>query len=322
MSKKPESQRDYNFSDGVLMQLTDTVIGNGNRDTAELTPEGVTPARLTDLGTLNDTFRDMPDDVEWAGLLSERTEEKDAALEVCATGVRNIRRMAANIFGEGKPKYRRFGFDSINSLKDADRIREYFRIHRRAVQNAALLAPEGLTATVLADFRAACEAADDAYDVMVDTIEDRDEATEDRVELGNEIYAEVVKICNTGKTYWFDRSEAKYNDYVITPSGTTANMPPVQAMNLTGKAAHSVTSAPLFNVEVTIMRTNGNVIVLTDAGGNYAANGMAVVAPENVQVRFKLVGFDDRTENITLVPGVNQVLNVLMTPPVLPPPMP
>jgi len=322
MSKKEEVTRSYTFSDAALMQLTDEVVSNSNRDIAELEPEGVTPTRLTALEGLNDTFRDLPDDVEWAGMVSEKTEEKDAALLVCEAGVRNIRRMASNIFGEHSAKYRRFGFTGINDLREVERIKAYFRVWRRASAHVADLASEGLTPVVLADFRNACEAADDAYDALADTINDRDVATEERIELGNRIYAEVVKICNTGKTYWFDKVEAKYNDYVITPSGTTANMPPVQPMALTGQVTNALTDAPIFNVAVTVFRTGGNITVHTDAGGNYAANGMQVAAPENVQVRFSLTGLEDRTENITLVPGVNQVLNVTMTPPPFPPPPP
>lgn len=107
-----------------------------------------------------------------------------------------------------------------------------------------------------------------------------------------------------------------------TPAPPPPPPPAVQPMNLTGQARHSLTNAPLFNVEVTVMRTSGDVTVFTDAGGNYAANGMEVSLPEIVQVRFRLVGFDDRMENITLVPGEDQILNVTMTPPVLPPPPP
>lgn len=222
MTKKAEVKRNYIFSDATSMKLTDTTISNGRRDIAELASQGVTTTRLDALEEKNEAFRDMEDDIEWAGLLSEKVALKDEAFDVCETGTRNIRRMAANIFGEDSPTYRRFGFDGINGLKDLERAKAYFRIWRRATAKAAELAPEGLTAVVLSTFKDNCIAADTANDVVVDTVEARDEATEDRIELGNEIYAEVVKICNTGKTYWFDKVEAKYNDYVITDSGTTA----------------------------------------------------------------------------------------------------
>jgi len=168
MSKKPELIRSFNFSDGSLIQLADKVILNGTRDSTELIPEGVTAARLTALGTQNDTFRNMEDDIEWTGLVGEQTEIKDAALEVCETQTRNIRRMAANIFGEGSRKYKGFGFDGINALKDVERIKAYYRIVRRADARLADLAPEGLTSGLITTYTAACAAADLAYDVLVE----------------------------------------------------------------------------------------------------------------------------------------------------------
>jgi len=72
MSQKPELVRDFKFSDGALIQLADKVILNGTRDSTELIPEGVTAARLTALGTQNDTFRNMEDDIEWTGLVGNK----------------------------------------------------------------------------------------------------------------------------------------------------------------------------------------------------------------------------------------------------------
>jgi len=215
-------KRQYSFSDAMLLQLTDSVISNGTRDTVQLDPEGVTLTRLAALKTLNNNFLNMEDDVEWKGLVSIKTEEKNAALEVCETASNKVRRMAENTFGEGRGKYNRFDFDGINRLQDVLRIRAYHRIHRRATANAIALAAEGLTPAFLTAFKDACLAADDAYDVTIDTIENRDEAKEERIALGNLLYAEVLKICNTGKSYWIDKSESRYNDYVISASGINA----------------------------------------------------------------------------------------------------
>ncbi len=219
MPQKKEEVREYNFTDGVLSQLVDRTINNGTRDTAELDPQGVTAARLTALGDLNVLFLDMPDDEEMEGLVSEKTEDKDEAFEACETTTRNIRRMAENIFGVKSATYKRFGFDGINDLKEVNRIKAWYRIHRRATAKAAELLSEGLTVTVLSDFATACATANTAFDDVEDAVEERDNATEDRIKAGNVIYAEVVKICNTGKDYWFDKSESKYNDYVISPTG-------------------------------------------------------------------------------------------------------
>ncbi len=309
MSKKEEAVRAYNFADASLMQLADEVVSNGTRDSAELTPQGVTAARLGDLAALNDTFRDMEDDEEWAGLVSEKAEDKDAALAVCEAGTRNIRRMVSNVFGEQSAKYRRFGFTGINDLKDADRIKAYFRVWRRASDLTTELAPEGLTATVLADFRTACETADDAYDALVDTINDRDIATEERIELGNEIYAEVVKICNTGKTYWFDKEEAKYNDYVITPSGTTANQPPSQnGLRIAGTVRSQNGNTGIPNALVRAYNVMqgpgaGTIEVFTGADGSYLIAVDNLNEQVTIYMEVSAAGYPSQGRNLTVSPG-------------------
>jgi len=97
--------------------------------------------------------------------------------------------------------------------------------------------------------------------------------------------------------------------------GSGSNPPPsAQTMKLTGTVTHAVTAAPLSNVEVTIIRTGGNITALTDASGNYAFNAIQLTANENVQVRFRHTGLTERIESTTLLPGQNKVLNVVMTP--------
>lgn len=97
--------------------------------------------------------------------------------------------------------------------------------------------------------------------------------------------------------------------------GSASNPPaPGQTMKLTGTVTHAVTAAPLPNVEVTIIRTSGNITVLTIASGNYTTNAIQLTASETVQVRFRRAELNDRTETVTLVPGHDKVLNVTMTP--------
>jgi hypothetical protein len=45
--------------------------------------------------------------------------------------------------------------------------------------------------------------------------------------VGNVLYAELVKLCNTGKDIFYSLNEAKYNDYVIynTPTGKVEVLP-------------------------------------------------------------------------------------------------
>ena len=56
---------------------------------------------------------------------------------------------------------------------------------------------------------------DDAMEAQSDAIADREIGTMERTIIANEIYAEISRICDTGKGIWKDVNEAKYNDYII-----------------------------------------------------------------------------------------------------------
>jgi len=211
-------KRKYRFTDGVLIQLVDSVILSATEDILVLDPLGVTTTRLAALEAANNAFRNTDDDVEWLGLVSEKRELKEAALALCETRSNNIRRMVQNVYGNRSAMYKRFGFVRINTRKELERIKAYYRVWRMATEHAADLAAEGLTAAVLADLLSACQNCDAAYDAMEDTTIDRDIAAEARTAFGNSIFAEVTKICNTGKSYWKDKSESRSNRYVIAQS--------------------------------------------------------------------------------------------------------
>jgi len=218
MGKQKEEVREFNFADGVLAQLTDKVILNGTRDSVQLIPLGVTAARLSTLQDKRDDFMELPDDEEMKGLVGEKVETKDASIVACEGYIRNIRRMAGNIFGEKSATFRRFGFEGINELEEVRRIKAFLRVWRQATAYETELAPEGLTAVILLAFKDAIKKFDDDFDAVDAAVEQRDKATQTRIVAGNEIYREVVKIAKTGKDYWFDKDEAYYNDYVIYTS--------------------------------------------------------------------------------------------------------
>jgi len=93
-------------------------------------------------------------------------------------------------------------------------------------------------------------------------------------------------------------------------------------MTLSGKVAHAVTGAALNDVQVEIMLAAGTITVTTNAVGEYAATGIELSEAEDAQVRFSRPGFVDKVEDVTFVPGEDQVLDVELQVPTLPPPTP
>ncbi|MEO5572388.1 MAG: hypothetical protein ABIT08_07495 [Bacteroidia bacterium] len=219
--KKQPATRNYKFSDGFLKQKCDDVATSVTRDQTEFTPRGITAANVTAFETQSNNFGDIPTDEELQGAVSAATETKDDSAEQVRVAIRTVRTMAENKWGESSARYRTYDFKEMSRLPDEDLVRLGKRVIRVGTNQLPDLVSEGLTAAFLTALGLLVTDFDKDIDKQNDAEEDRDIATEDRIEAGNDLYKVLVRICNTGKDIWESRDEAKYNDYVIydTPSG-------------------------------------------------------------------------------------------------------
>jgi hypothetical protein len=216
--EKKEEVRIYTMDDATLIQRCDALESSLLRDQADLNYRNVTPAVISDFSSKIDTFRETDTDVEWVGIVSTFVAEKDKVrneLHILASSIRN---MAENVYGLGKGLYKTFGFTDLSRLDDNNYVRAAKRIHRVATTLLADLAPEGLDAPTLAALLAKIDDLDGAIDSVHTKEEERDLATQNRIATGNTLYRTASKLAGIGKTHFFSRDEAKYNDYVLLPS--------------------------------------------------------------------------------------------------------
>jgi hypothetical protein len=54
--------------------------------------------------------------------------------------------------------------------------------------------------------------------IQKDKVSDRDIMVEKRTDLGNDLYEELIVLCNIGKDVWIDKDGVKYEQYVIYES--------------------------------------------------------------------------------------------------------
>jgi hypothetical protein len=187
-----------------------------------------------------------------------------------------------------------------------------------AAQDAALQTG-GMLPTFPGEFAAARTAFLDKYLEFTQAEELSKNLTDAKTEANNAAYRELMRMFKDGQKIF--RFEAAIREQFVfdrvwemIDGGGSTPPAPAQTMNLKGTVTHAVTGAPLFNVEVTIIRSSETIKVVTDAGGSYAANGIQLTATESVQVIFNHAGLEDRTETTDLIPGQDKVLNVVMTP--------
>lgn len=227
MAKKKESQRVYSFSDAFLKQLADQLLANVERDKQEFAERAFNAEKQRTIQKLVQDFEALASDDFLEGIKMTTTEAKNEARDATEKGVRTLFVMAENAFGTDAGKYKTFGDSGLTRLSDEQAVRNA----RGAVKAARLyfrdLEKEGLTEDFLANVEKQTAILDDAIDEQMKAVRDRNIAVEERITVGNALYAELVKLCNTGKDIFYSVNEAKYNDYIIynTPTGKAEDLP-------------------------------------------------------------------------------------------------
>ncbi len=221
MAKKREIVRYYRFTDAKLIQVADGVILLIERDSEQMNDRGVDDERKAALIELRNEFSDTLPDEYYLGQQGIMTEAKEAARARLITLLRSVFAAAENVYGARTVQYKQMGDARLTKLSDDALVRNARHTAQMALQRLDDLGSEGVTEAKIAEITALNQAFDQAVDNLKTAERDREIASQERVEKGNALYAEMVKICNTGKDIWYETNEAKYNDYILynTPSG-------------------------------------------------------------------------------------------------------
>jgi hypothetical protein len=103
-------------------------------------------------------------------------------------------------------------------ISDADFYRLAKRVVRVSTKYLSDLESQGLTADQVAALQTQVKNFDDSIDAIEEAIEIRDTETQERINKGNALWAEMSKLASVGKSVYEDTNEAKFNDYVLMPS--------------------------------------------------------------------------------------------------------
>jgi hypothetical protein len=121
-------------------------------------------------------------------------------------------------FNNRSGRNRKFGAGKLGDMTDAQLIFCARRVVRVARQQIDFLDDVGVNENVLGRISDACQVFENAVNLQQDKVADRDIGVERRVELGNEIYDELVILCNIGKDIWENKDQQKYDNYCIYES--------------------------------------------------------------------------------------------------------
>lgn len=222
MAKKQVVVAKFRFSFGFLKQLAEDTLSSIDRDIAEFTDRGFTPAKRTAYVNAISALDNYPTDNQLLGVKVTTTETKDEARDSLETQMRTMFLAAKNTFGENTGKFREFGDVQLSQQTDSDLARSAKAMISTATKYVTELAGEGITTAKIALMTTTRATLDTAIDDQRKAIKNRDNGTEARIIIANALYDLVVKYADDGKDIWVTKSESKFNDYVIynTPSGT------------------------------------------------------------------------------------------------------
>lgn len=206
--------RQYSMSDADLKQTADGLADNIRRDEAAFATRKIGKEALSGFEKRIADFDETSTDEEMLGYAMVATAQKDELAEAVRRAVRPIRNMAETAF-DGKGNYLVFGFDDMANMSDNDLCRMGKRVVRVCKQLKADMEQQGLTDAQLTELAELCQQLDKSIDNAAAKSEARDIETQHRINLGNALYAEMMKLANVGKSLFEDSDEARYNDYVI-----------------------------------------------------------------------------------------------------------
>ncbi len=216
--KKQSIIREYNFPDADLYAQCRQRIAFIKRDQAEFESYAYEISKVKRFEALCDQFANQPDDDELVGNQMEATGKKNVAREKLKTAIRSVMTRVASKYNTRSGHYRKFGTVKMNDMSDAKLLLCGRRVVRVATKLLDFLAETGLRQNHIDVVQKAAAEFENTLHLQQDRISDRDIFVEKRIELGNELYRELVLVCNIGKDVWAETNKAKYENYTIYDS--------------------------------------------------------------------------------------------------------
>ncbi|SER06978.1 hypothetical protein [Neolewinella agarilytica] len=216
--KKQKVNRKYNFPDADLYQMCMDAIRMARRDLKSFKTYGYDGHRLKGFHNRCQKFVDVPDDDELLGDQMIVTDKKYEASEKVKHAIRSIMTRVRVKFSNRTGRYRKFGTAKIGDMTDAQLLFCGRRVIRVARAQWNFLEETGLNESHLKKLADACQKFETAMNIQQDKVADRDIAVESRIDIGNLLYEEVIKVCEIGKDIWAESDRAKYEAYCIYES--------------------------------------------------------------------------------------------------------
>jgi hypothetical protein len=208
-------RRNYKMSDAELIGLASKISVTLKNCLEDLESYGITSATISEFDEMRENFLDFRTDSELKSDMmianSEKIVLRNQLLEV-------IRGMAMRVkikWGANSSNYKRLELRNPTLMKNDVLLVISRSIHSKMTEYLPELGSVGLTQQMLNDFESLNTQFEQSLDAKSDAVVLRDEKTLERIAKGNELYAEIIKYCNIGKTVFAQTDYSRYKHFVI-----------------------------------------------------------------------------------------------------------
>ena len=218
----------YPFSQATLWQRCLNLFPSLDRDAAKLTRFGVTSARVDKFKTDTAAFGLLEPDTVLVQEGAVETEEKQAEREALVTSIQQV---MACIELKDDPRtaaYKRFGVVNVANATEAALHLAGAVVVKQGRKYLADYAGVGLTADMLDAVEANNARFVEELTTGKEAENDRQTATDARIEAANALYEELVKLCAAGNAAWRFEDETKADEYVVESAAPQTKEQPTE----------------------------------------------------------------------------------------------
>jgi hypothetical protein len=220
-----EKTTDFSFGYAELNQRGDHIRYLYERDKDAFLSLGFSADFETQLQNGVDASKAIETDEYWKGILSMKRDLVKSTRKALLRSIDMYQLRLKLLLGGDSPEFKSFRFTGASKMKDDELVRYGRNLLQTAERFGETISlAEGMPAFT-EGLTEDCNDLDDAIDGVSQTIAQRDEASQKRASVGNELYAMITLVCDAGKRYWNGVNEAYYNDYVIYGSSTPLPQP-------------------------------------------------------------------------------------------------
>jgi len=221
-----EKKTNFKISYAELSMLSHQSYDTIMRDITEFEHFGISSNEVEALKSQAEELDNTPKDEELQGVVMDITISKNEIAEQVRMLIRKSTTFIKLVYNPSTGVYKSLDVESLSRKNDYELYNTAFGVVRISRLKADDFSPN--LQDVATELEAAANQLLQKKKERHFAIQNRDIATQARVELANSLYSKLSKLTSLGREIWIEQDEAKYNDYVIYGSSQKKpdNSPP------------------------------------------------------------------------------------------------